>query len=186
MFRERMEGQMERKETGMVHGWIDGWREGWSSVLKAQLSMAAVLWKEGIKSRRKVWEGVSCLELHHSQKVRGVNLWRQTERASPLISVHIYWLLTFCTLQRPRLNQVGCNSASLLGIHWADTPQAMSTSLHHPPRQLTMGTPAQAMLSNTRVKLGRGKDGPLTLQGLVWWGRRMLTRVHNRMENCKG
>lgn len=43
MFRERMEGQMERKETGMVHGWIDGWREGWSSVLKAQLSMAAVL-----------------------------------------------------------------------------------------------------------------------------------------------
>ena len=39
-----MDGRTDgKKRDSRVHGWIDGWREEWSSVLKAQLSMAAVL-----------------------------------------------------------------------------------------------------------------------------------------------
>lgn len=50
---------MQRREGGRVDGWIDG----------VQVT-AALLGKEGIKSRRKVWEGVSCLELQFSTMIK--------------------------------------------------------------------------------------------------------------------
>lgn len=131
MFRERMdgwmEGQMERKERGRIHEWIDGWRGAWSSALKAQLSMAASLRKEGIKSRRKVWEGVSCLELHLSQKFRGVTC---GDRLSGLPRAR---LLATC------LPHASVSSSEPREL-WQRLPPRHSLSWHAPGREVTGNT----------------------------------------------